>query len=166
MASRDAIRTGAVARRSRRRLAHRAGPKRPVAAPPVRRERIAYLDNLKVLLVAVIITGHSIFGYVPASGVWKGSWPYQDVQEVSLGAVSKAILVIPVLPAALFAMGLFFLISGLVTPGSLARKRPGRFARDRVVRLGVPLAAWMLGIWPALLFVRDRAGGNNPSATF
>jgi hypothetical protein len=149
MASRDAIRVAAVARRPRGRPAHPAGPKRPVTAPAVRRERIAYLDNLKVALVAVIIAGHSTFGYVPASGVWKGSWPYQDVQEVSLGAVSKAIVAIPVLPAALFAMGLFFLIAGLVTPGSVARKGPGRYARDRLVRLGVPLAIWTLGIWPA-----------------
>jgi surface polysaccharide O-acyltransferase-like enzyme len=114
------------------------------------------LDNLKVLLVATIIAGHSALGY---SG-FKGAWPYQSVQEVHLGAVSQAILAIPVLPAVLFAMGLFFLISGLVTPGSVARKGPGRFARDRIVRLGIPLAVWTLGIWTALLFARDRAGGT------
>jgi surface polysaccharide O-acyltransferase-like enzyme len=125
----------------------------------VRRERVAYLDNLKVLLVAAIIAGHSVFGYAPPSGVWKGSWPYQDVQEVSLGAVSRTLLTIPVAPASLFAMGLFFLISGLVTPGSVMRKGPGRFARDRVVRLGIPLAVWTFGVWPALLLARDRAGG-------
>ena len=44
-----------------------------------------------------------------------------------------------VIPGVLFAMGLFFLISGLVTLGSLARKGPKDFARDRLVRLGVPL---------------------------
>jgi len=166
MASRDAIRTGAVARRPRRRRTHPAGPRRPAAAPPVRRARIAYLDNLKVVLVAVIIAWHSVAGYAPATGLWKGSWPYQDVQEVSLGAGSKAILAIPVLPAALFAMGLFFLISGLVTPGSVVRKGPGRFARDRVVRLGIRLAIWTLGIWPALLLARDHRADNNPLATF
>jgi surface polysaccharide O-acyltransferase-like enzyme len=156
MASRDAIRAGAVARRPREKRAHPAGPRRPIAARPARRERIAYLDNLKVLLVAAIIAGHSIVGYAPATGVWKGSWPYQDVQEVTLARVSQVILAIPVLPAMMFAMGLFFLISGLVTPGSVARKGPARFARDRLVRLGVPLAIWTLGVWPALLFARDR----------
>ena len=133
MASRDAIRTGLVARRPRRRVAHPPA-RRPVAAPAVRRERVVYLDNLKVALVAVIIAGHSVFDYAPSSGIWKGSWPYQDIQEVTMGRVSQAILAIPAGPAVLFAMALFFLISGLVTPGSVARKGPGRFARDRVVR--------------------------------
>ena len=158
----DAIGIGALGGRGRRTRTWQ-GPTRPVAAPPVRRERIAYLDNLKVALVAGIIAGHSAFGYAPAN---LGAWPYQDVREVSLARASQVILAIPVAPAGLFAMGLFFLISGVVTPESVARKRPGRFARDRVVRLGVPLAIWMLGIWPALLLVRDRWGGNNPFATF
>ncbi len=138
---------------------HRTASRRALGAPAARPQRIAYLDNLKVLLVSAIIAGHSIVGYAPATGTWKGSWPYQDIQEVTLGRVSQAILAIPVLPAVLFAMALFFLISGLVTPGSVARKGPGRFARDRVVRLGIPLAIWTLAVWPALLFARDRVGG-------
>ena len=134
-----------------------ATPTRSAPTLPVRQGRVAYLDNLKVLLVATIIAGHSFLGY---SG-FKGAWPYQNVQEVRLGAVSQAILAIPVLPAVLFAMGLFFLISGLVTPGSMARKGPSRFARDRVVRLGIPLAIWMLGIWTALLFAIHREGHHH-----
>ena len=165
MASRDAVRAGAVARGPQAVGAH-VTPLRSVPTLPVRRGRVAYLDNLKVLLVAAIIAGHSMFGYIADKGAWKSSWPYQDVPDVHLGSVSRALLAIPVLPAVLFAMGLFFLISGLVTPGSVARKGPGRFARDRLVRLGVPLAIWMLGVWPALLFARDRLGGNDPSATF
>jgi len=58
-------------------------------------------------------------------------------------------------------MGLFFLISGLVTPRSVARKGPGRFARDRLVRLGIPLAIWMLGIWTALQFAIHREGQHH-----
>ena len=129
-----------------------ATPTRSAPTLPVREGRVAYLDNLKVLLVAAIIAGHSFLGY---SG-FKGAWPYQNVREVGLGAVSQAILAIPVLPAVLFAMGLFFLISGLVTPGSVARKGPSRFTRERVVRLGIPLAIWTLGIWTALLFAIHR----------
>jgi surface polysaccharide O-acyltransferase-like enzyme len=136
-----------------------ATPRRSPPTLPVRRDRIAYLDNLKVVLVAVIIAGHSVFGY---SG-FKGAWPYQNVQEVRLGAVSQALVVVPTLPALLFAMGLFFLISGLVTPGSVAHKGPGRFARDRLVRLGIPLAIWTVGIWTALLFAAHRAAGQHPS---
>jgi peptidoglycan/LPS O-acetylase OafA/YrhL len=83
-----------------------------------RRERVAYLDNLKLLLVAVIIAGHGALAY----GDLENAWPYQDVREVQLAGVSNVTLGMVVIPAALFAMGLFFLISGLVTPGSVSRK--------------------------------------------
>jgi fucose 4-O-acetylase-like acetyltransferase len=77
--------------------------------------------------------------------------------------VSQALIAIPVLPGVLFAMGLFFLISGMVTPGSVARKGPRRFARDRIVRLGMLLAIWTLGIWTALIYAVHAAGGQHHS---
>jgi Acyltransferase family len=121
-----------------------------------RHERVAYLDNLKLLLVAVIIAGHGALAY----GSLESAWPYQDVQEVQLGGVSDIALSMVVIPAALFAMGLFFLISGLVTPGSVSRKGPRTFARDRLIRLGVPLAAWALVIWPGAIWAAHLAAGE------
>jgi hypothetical protein len=53
-----------------------------------RRERITYLDNLKVVLVAAIIAAHSVLG----SSGFSGAWPYQDVREVRLGAVSQGLV--------------------------------------------------------------------------
>jgi fucose 4-O-acetylase-like acetyltransferase len=111
-----------------------------------------YLDNLKLLLVAVIIAGHGALAYsTPES-----AWPYQDIQEVQLGAVSDLVLVMVVIPAALFAMGLFFLISGLVTYDSMSRKGPRVFARDRLVRLGVPLLLWTLLVWPGAIWISHQ----------
>lgn len=118
--------------------------------------RIAYLDNLKTLLVAAIIAGHGALAY----GDLENAWPYQDIQEVQLGAVSNVALAALVIPAVLFAMGLFFLISGLVTPGSIARKGPGRFARGRLVRLGLPLVAWTLVLWPGAIWISHLAAGD------
>ena len=158
MASRDAIRTEAVGRRPRGRGVHLAGSRRPVSAPSVR-ERIAYLDNLKVLLVAVIIAAHGVVAY---SGL-EDAWPYQPVREVRLAGGSDVVVVVMVLPGVLFAMGLFFLISGLLTPGPLERKGPRRFARHRLVRLGIPLVIWGLGIWPALVYAIHRAAGDSHS---
>ena len=76
--------------------------------PRARRGRVAYLDNLKLLLVAVIIAGHGALAY----GDLENAWPYQDIQEVQLAAVSDVMLSALVIPAVLFAMGLFFVISG------------------------------------------------------
>jgi hypothetical protein len=78
-----------------------------------------YLDNLKVGLVAAIIAGHAVIGYAAI-----GSWPYQDVQEARLGSAAETAFTLMLGPPALFAMGLFFLLAGLLTPGSLARKGP------------------------------------------
>jgi len=133
--------------------------RREKAIPKPRRERVAYLDNLKLLLVAVIIAGHGALAY----GSLENAWPYQDIREVQLGAVSDVALAVIVIPAVLFVMGLFFLISGLVTPGSVARKDPVRFARDRLVRLGLPLLVWTLVLWPGAIWISHLAAGDAES---
>lgn len=66
--------------------------------------RVTYLDNLKVLLVAVIIATHGIVGY----SEWDGAWAYEPAAEVRLTQLSQDALGSVVLPASLFAMGLFF----------------------------------------------------------
>ena len=78
-----------------------------------------------MLLIAVIIATHSFVAYSDHSN----AWPHQTVQEVRLSGVTDAVLRIPTVAGALFAMGLFFLISGLVTPGSLERKGPTEVRR-------------------------------------
>jgi fucose 4-O-acetylase-like acetyltransferase len=135
----------------------RAPPPPPVAREPY--ARVAYLDNLKLLMVAVIIAAHGALAY----STLESAWPYQDIQEVQLRAVSDTLVLMLVIPGALFAMGLFFLISGLVTPGSLARKGPKDFARDRLVRLGVPLALWTLIAWPGAIWFSVRLAGDDRS---
>jgi len=122
-------------------------------------DRVAYLDGLKLALVGVIIAGHGALAY----GDLESAWPYQDVQEVQLAEVSNITLSAVVIPAALFAMGLFFLISGMVTPGSLSRKGPRRFARDRLIRLGAPLVVWTLVIWPGAIWAANLAAGETHS---
>ncbi|MFB3739146.1 MAG: acyltransferase, partial [Candidatus Velamenicoccus archaeovorus] len=108
--------------------------------------RLAYLDNLKTLLIAGIIAGHAFMGYAEF-----GSWTYQDVQEVTLSPVVETVFVIAVFAlGGLFLMALFFLISGLLTEGSLVRKGQSRFVADRLWRLGVPFAVSTLVVWPLL----------------
>lgn len=119
--------------------------------------RVAYLDRLKLLLVAIIIAGHGALAY----GDLESAWPYQDIQEVQLGEVSNTLLSVVVIPAVLFTMGLFFLIAGLVTPASLARKGPGRFARERLVRLGIPLLIWTLLLWPGAIWLSHLLAGDH-----
>ncbi len=115
---------------------------------PVLGGRLAYLDNLKTCLIAGIIAAHAVMGYADF-----GSWTYQDIQEVVLSPVAEAIFVVlAVTLGGLFLMGLFFLLSGLMAQDSLARKGPSNFVSDRLLRLGVPFAAYTLVIWPLLEF--------------
>jgi Acyltransferase family len=109
-------------------------------------ERLAYLDNLKTLLIAGIIAAHAIMGYADF-----GSWTYQDVREVSLSPVVETIFVVIVASlGGLFLMALFFLVSGLLTEDSLSRKGSRLFVRDRLLRLGVPFTLYTLVAWPLL----------------
>jgi fucose 4-O-acetylase-like acetyltransferase len=133
----------------------------PVAAAtatraPPERPRVAYLDNLKLLLVAAIIAAHGIAAYSDL----ESAWPYQDVQEAHIGVVMNGAFAIVLLPAVLFVMGLFFLVSGLLTPDSVDHKGPRAFTRDRLVRLGVPLLVWMLVIWPCVKWAIYQVGGE------
>jgi fucose 4-O-acetylase-like acetyltransferase len=110
--------------------------------------RLAYLDNLKTLMIAGIIGAHAVMGYSTF-----GSWTYQDVQETTLSPVVETIFVAAVfIGGGLFLMALFFLISGLLTQDSLARKGSSRFVSDRLLRLGVPFAVYTLLVWPLLEF--------------
>jgi hypothetical protein len=118
------------------------------ARRPPTGERLAYLDNVKTLLIAGIIAAHAIQGYSEF-----GSWTYQDIQEVTLSPVVETVFVIALVSlGALFLMALFFLISGLFTQDSLERKGPARFLSDRLLRLGVPFAVYTLVVWPLTEF--------------
>jgi hypothetical protein len=84
-----------------------------------------------------------------------GSIPTHGPVDPSTGAPIVEIVSVVALMSlgALFLMALFFLISGLLTQDSLERKDPSRFVSDRVLRLGVPFAAYTLLVWPFLEYV-------------
>jgi hypothetical protein len=122
-------------------------------------ERFRYLDRLKVGLIAAIIFVHGVIGY---SG-FENAWPYQAVREVPLSPAADTVLGPLALAGTLFAMGLFFLIAGLLVSGSLSRRGAAKFARGRLLRLGVPLVVWVLVLWPLLLFAMVRLAGRDVS---
>ncbi len=129
-----------------------AGP----APAPGATTRLLYLDNLKVLLVAAIIVAHAVIGYADVEGLW----PYDNVHEVTLAPATSFLLIALAVPFALFMIALLFLVAGLLTPRSLGRKGPARFAADRLLRLGVPFAVFTLLLWPAELYAVYRPLGH------
>jgi glucans biosynthesis protein C len=117
--------------------------------------RLAYLDNLKILLVAGVIAVHSAITYG-----FDGSWyleSYDEMTGVAVDALTVAIVV-----GWLFGLGLFFLIAGRLSGPSLDHKGPGRFARERAIRLGAPVLTYTLLVSPALEYFdyRENQGGT------
>jgi hypothetical protein len=106
-----------------------------------------YIDNLKVVLVAGVIVAHAGAFYgdgIGALGVETGANP----SHASLAVIGLSWAL-----GQMFAMGTLFFIAGWFTPGSLRRKGPASFLRDRTVRLGIPLIASMFVILPGSWFL-------------
>jgi fucose 4-O-acetylase-like acetyltransferase len=146
-------------------VAIRAGGSAPGSAPAERgseveewaAKRQLYVDNLKVILIAAVIAGHAVLGYTELD-----AWSYADVREVTLRRAVAYVLLAVAAPFALLVIPLLFLIAGLLTPPSLDRKGPGRFIRERLLRLGVPFAVFALLLWPLLEYVLFSQLGEAP----
>jgi hypothetical protein len=117
--------------------------------------RLPYLDNLKVALIAAIIAIHGVLGYTDI-----GWWSYGDAREVTLSPVSTVLLMFLIGPFGLFVIPVLFLVAGLLTAPAVDRKGPARFARDRLLRLGLPFAVYVLLIQPPVVYAVDHRWGN------
>lgn len=117
--------------------------------------RLAYLDNLKILLVVGVIAVHTAVTYG-----FDGTWYLESYDEMAGGLVDA--LTVVVVTGWLFGLGLFFLIAGRLSGPSLDRNGPGRFARERLIRLGTPVLAYTLLVSPALEYFAylENEGGT------
>jgi hypothetical protein len=112
------------------------------------------LDRLKILLTGGVIVAHAAMSYGAA-----GTWIYS---EDALAAPTRTILSVLVGGGVLFALGLFFLIAGILTSAPLHRRGPGRFLRSRLWRLGTPVLVYAVVVWPLLQWWTDRVRGPAP----
>jgi glucan biosynthesis protein C len=107
--------------------------------------RLLFIDNIKVYLTFLVISHHLMVIYAGT-----GNWPYyteglQDIVTNSLGgwfcAMNQS-----------YFMGLFLLIGAYFVPGSYDRKGTWRFLKDRLIRLGIPLAVYSWIINPLFVY--------------
>lgn len=111
--------------------------------------KLHYIDWLRVLVISIVVAHHAAQAYGPTGG----AWPVFEAERTRLLSPFFAV-------NAGFFMGLFFLISGYFVPGSLARKGARRFVADRLVRLGIPLAAIGLGVFAIIGYADAEAGAG------
>ncbi|HSQ92812.1 MAG TPA: acyltransferase family protein [Methanoregula sp.] len=116
--------------------------------------RLLYIDNIRILLICLVIATHCSITYGGP-----GSWYFTDPGNAA--GVPFVLTVINALNQSFF-MGFFLLVSAYFVPSSLMRKGRGRFTRDRLIRLGVPLVVWVLVLSPLLGYIVTAGTGNSP----
>jgi glucans biosynthesis protein C len=104
--------------------------------------RLAYIDTIRVILIALVIMVHAAVTYGSVGG-----WFYV---EPGSDGLTKGLLSLFVTLCQSFFMGTFFFISGYFIPGSLDRKGQLSFWKDRLLRLGLPflLFSFVLAKYP------------------
>ena len=123
-----------------------------VPAGPGRREHWA--DNLRVLVIAVVVVWHTTSAYLGGS-----DWYYMDRTTSKIWTTAF----FPAYAISVYALGPLFLVAGWFSARSLARKGAGAFARTRLLRLGVPLIAFIFVIDRVAAYLGDLGRGQHPS---
>jgi len=91
-----------------------------------------------IILVVLIHTS------VTYSGI--GGWYY--IENKSVDTVSRIIFAIFNTFTQAYFMGILFLIAGYFIPGSYDKKGTGRFIKDRLLRLGLPVLIYVFILTP------------------
>jgi len=112
--------------------------------------RTDFLDRIRVVLTVLVILHHAaiMFG---GPGSWYLTYPTPHLAE-------KLPLTVFVSVNQAFFMGFFFLLAGYFSAMSYERKGALRFARDRLLRLGLPLLLYGFVLGPltvALAGIRE-----------
>jgi glucans biosynthesis protein C len=108
------------------------------------RHRLAYIDNLKVLLIIFVIIHHVAITY---SGI--GTWFY--IEHKSLDNASFYFFLLFGSFNQAYSISLFFMLAAYFIPASLSKKGTKRFIKDRLFRLGIPTAIFTFLINPVII---------------
>lgn len=124
------------------------------------RERLLYVDNLRLMVVTFVVMQHLAVTY---SGF--GSWYY--VAGVPLDMLSTIWFAFYESFQQAYFMGVLFLIAGYFAADSYDRRGFGRFVRGRFTRLIVPTLIYMVAITPFIEIVElGRTGDGFSIAGF
>ncbi len=117
-------------------IAHPAPDVAAEVAPEVGKKahgRNLSLDRARTFLTVIVVIHHAVIPYTYFGHTDPKSWLGFDMIVLATDS---------------FFMAMFFFLSGLFVWPSLARRVPGAFARDRLLRLGLPFAIAALTVIP------------------
>ncbi len=109
-----------------------------------KRPRLLYVDNLRTLLIIMVILWHMAVTYGAP-----GFWSYRESQPDELTELVFTLFSVINNP---YVLGFFFMIAGYFTPGTFDRRGPGPFFQARIIRLGVPLLIYVFLIDPLIYY--------------
>lgn len=121
-----------------------------------RPDRMAFLDNLRWFIIVLVVMMHLNVTY---SG--NGLWYYQE--HASYGPLSGLLFGLYGSLNQAYFMGLLFFISGYLVPDSLERKGSAPFIESRVLRLGVPMLAYVAVLHPLTIWIAGLANDAAPN---
>jgi len=104
-------------------------------------QRDLYIDRLRAALTAFVVLHHTAITYGAPGG-----WFYIERQPSH--TLTGLLLIMFVATQQAYFMGFFFLLAGYFTPPSLERKGYWKFLTDRLLRLGLPLLAFVVVLGP------------------
>lgn len=124
-----------------------------VANQPKGTGRLDWVDQLRTMAIVLVVNMHACvtFSHV-------GSWYVQEPPDPPL--LIKLIFAFWQGHLQAFFMGLLFLLAGYFAFGSLERRGPAGFMRERLVRLGLPTLFYMVVLQPLIIFVINPEGNT------
>jgi len=124
-------------------------------------QRDFYIDRLRSVMTALVLFHHTAITYGGSGG-----WFWREL-DTSANPSSMLLTLFCATNQAYF-MGFFFLLAGYFTPRSLERKGLAAFLKDRFLRLGIPLLAFILILGPltAALVTAYQGAGFWPTIRF
>ena len=125
------------------------GPSTPpssTVATPARKPRLRYSDNLRIVLISMVVLLHLAISYGAI-----GDWSYDE--KVPESMASGIALTLYTTIAQSFTLAFFYMISSYFNPAAYDRKGPWAFLKDKLKRLGIPLLFYWAVLKPLLVIV-------------
>ena len=140
-----------------------ASPAPPVieGAQPKGTGRLFFVDDIRVFLTIIVLLHHLMIIYA-GTGNWFYTEGMQDASKAMQSDVTEALGGWFCAVNQSYFMGLFLLVSAYFVPGSYDRKGAGRFLKDRLIRLGIPLALYSWVINPVFVYVVNYRSIDKP----
>jgi len=122
------------------------------------RARLLYIDNLRILLISLVIVHHLAIAY-------GGPGHFSYVENGRINTFASILLTLLLAINQAFFMGMFLMVSSYFAPASFDRKGSWPYLKDRLLRLGIPLIFYIVVIDPLFSYAMARIQGYSGGLT-